>query len=146
MGPGYWLNPATGTLVQVPISHNEWLRDRNNVKSIGLPDAVYDEVMRHDDTDIDAIRFIGLRNGLVRIRKWAQYLSIQFMVTESHVLETIAMTLGDLEVHPDTRLQIDNLLLNCSESITLADLESRLSIERATSTRKHLTLAHSLVK
>jgi hypothetical protein len=129
MGPGYWLNPTPRTCVRVATSHNEWLRDKNNVKSIGLLESVYDEIMEQPETAIDEIRMVGLRNGLVRMREHARYLSVQFMA-EPHrvrtILRAVVATLTDLKVHSDTRLVIDNLSLNDSVSITLAGLQENL--------------------
>ena len=66
---GFWLNPKTKQCVQVATTHNEWLRDRQNVASIGLPESAYEEVMRFSPSQEDEIRLVAIRLGLVRIRE-----------------------------------------------------------------------------
>ena len=110
---GYWLNPSTGKCVQVATTHNDWLRNRENVASIGLPPSAYDEVMRFSPTQEDQIRLVAIRCGLVRIREHPRYTSVQFSA-ESHqekpVLQAVFTALKNLKMSAETTLVIDNLL------------------------------------
>ena len=129
MGAGYWLNPDTGKCVRVATTHDEWVRDKANADSIGLPEECYDQIMQHPETAVDEIRLLALRYGLVRMREHPRYLSVQFAAQRHRVkpiLAAVLTALGDLKVHPDTYMIVDNLLSGDSVSITLDGLRSRL--------------------
>jgi hypothetical protein len=107
MGAGYWLNPETGMLVQVTTTHDAWVRERANAKSIGLSEDCYAEIMRHPATAVDEIRLAALREGLVRMREHPRYLSVQFTALPQRVrliLESVLAALTALKIHPDTML------------------------------------------
>ena len=42
---GFSLNPDSGLIVQVTTTHDEWLRDRANAESLGLPEAAWREIV-----------------------------------------------------------------------------------------------------
>lgn len=133
MGAGYWLNPDTGKCVQVATTHDEWVRDNDNASSMGVPQWVYDEIVRYPPTAVDEIRLLALHCGLVRMREHPRYLSIQFAAERSrlsHIISAIALTLRDLPIHADTNIQMDNLLLGESLSITVAELQSRTEAQQ----------------
>ena len=126
MGAGHWLNPTTGQCVQVT-THNDWIRDETNADSIGLAEDLYRQIMLLPDTAIDQIRILALRGGLVRIRQQKHYTSVQFWATGDQVeaiLQAVLRALEELKIHPDERLEIDNLLLGESVSITLRALRA----------------------
>ena len=133
MGAGHWLNPMTHQCVQVT-THDGWIRDEKNADSIGLPGHLYRQIMLLPDSAVDEIRILALRGGLVRIRQHKRYTSVQFRATAdqvTEVLQAVLRALAELEVHPDERLEIDNLLLGESVSITLRALqESDLAVSR----------------
>jgi hypothetical protein len=121
MGAGHWLNPTTGRREQVT-THDGWIRDEKNAETIGLPDRHYRQIMLLPDSAIDEIRILALQGGLVRIRQHKRYTSVQFWATAGQVaaiLQAVLRALEELEVHPDERLDIDNLLRRESVSITL---------------------------
>jgi hypothetical protein len=125
---GYWLNPATGRCVKVATSHDEWIRDRQQVADLGLPDSVHQEIIGYAPTDIDPIRLAAVRAGLVRVREHRRYVSVQYMADADRVgavLGAVAKALTDLGIHPDTRLVVDNLQLEESREMTARELESR---------------------
>jgi hypothetical protein len=124
---GYWLNPETGQCVRVTTTHDEWIRDRQNAEDLGLPEAVYREIMRFEPTDIDPIRLAAVRCGLVRIREHRRHISVQYLAAPERVgaiVDAVAKALTGLGIHPDTRLIVDNLLLGETVEITLAGLET----------------------
>jgi hypothetical protein len=130
MGAGYWLNPGTSQCVRVATTHDEWVRDRGNAESIGLPQAAYDAIMRHPATAIDEIRLVALNWGLVRIREHPRYTSIQFAAQPYNVkaiLQVVVTALAEVKLHPDTMLVIDNLLLHDSARIALGELREKLA-------------------
>jgi hypothetical protein len=129
-GAGYWLNPDTGKCVQVATTHDEWMRDKANAESLGLPKSAYDKIMQQPVTAVDEIRMVALHWGLVRIREHPRYVSVQFTAHPHRVtpiLRAVVVALTDVKVHPDTTLKIDNLLLNDSVSIGLSNLKSHLA-------------------
>jgi hypothetical protein len=129
-GAGYWLNPATGKCVRVATTHDEWVRDKSNAESIGLPEAAYDAIMQHPVTSIDEIRLVALDWGLVRIREHPRYTSVQFSAQPYHVkaiLQAVVTALAEVKLHPDTMLVIDNLLLHDSARIELRELDGKLA-------------------
>jgi len=126
MGAGYWLNPVTGQCAQVT-THNDWIREEKNAESIGLADGLYRQIMFLPDTAIDQIRIVALQGGLVRIRQHKRYTSVQFRATADQVaeiLQAVLRALEELKIHPDERLEIDNLGLRESVSITLRSLRT----------------------
>ena len=129
-GPGYWLNPSTDKLVNVGTTHDEWIRNRDNARSIGLPDFVSDNIAACNPRQVDEIRIYALMAGLVRIRDYGKSISVQFWC-ERHrvrnVLWSTALALkGEAGVHPDTHVSIDNLNLNDSVRLTLQELIDKL--------------------
>ena len=126
MGAGHWINPKTGQCLQVT-THNDWIRDATNAKSIGLPDEIYLQIMLLPDTAIDQIRILALRGGLVRIRQQKHYTSVQFWASGDQVeaiLQAVLRAVTELGIHPDEQLEIDNLLLGESVSLTLRALQT----------------------
>jgi hypothetical protein len=108
-------------------THNDWIRDETNADSIGLAEDLYRQIMLLPDTAIDQIRILALRGGLVRIRQQKHYTSVQFWASGDQVeaiLQAVLRALEELKIHPDERLEIDNLLLGESVSITLRALRA----------------------
>ena len=126
MGAGHWINPKTGQCLQVT-THNDWIRDATNAKSIGLPDHRYRDIMTLPDNAIDEIRILALKGGLVRSRQHRRYTSVQFWATAEEVetiLQAVLRAVTELGIHPDEQLEIDNLLLGESVSLTLRALQT----------------------
>ena len=108
-------------------THNDWIRDAKNAKTIGLPDEFYHRIMQLADSAIDEIRLLALQGGLVRIRQHRRYTSVQLWAMGDKVeavLQAVVRALVELEVHPDERLEIDNLCVGTSVSINLRGLQS----------------------
>ncbi len=77
------------------------------------------------ESAVDEIRILALQGGLIRIRQHKRYTSVQFHATAdqaTEVLQAVLRALAELEVHPDERLEIDNLSLGESVAITLREL------------------------
>jgi hypothetical protein len=128
---GHWLNPDTGLIVKVASTHDEWLRDRQHALDLGLTEADYQEIMSYPPTDIDPIRLVGLRRGLVRVREHRRHVSVQFMAEAARVGIVLAATvrgLMEVGIHPDTRLIVDNLLLGDSRSVMLGGLADEMGL------------------
>ena len=68
MGNGYWLNPDSGKIIQVGTTHDDWIKNPENAKAIGLPSYAFDDIAQLTPNDVDGIRMAALRGGLVRIR------------------------------------------------------------------------------
>ena len=133
MRQGYWLNPSNGKVVPVS-SHDEWIRDKQNADSIGLPPYWYGEIMKIPPTDVDEIRLMAMKGGgLVCIRQYDNYVSIQFMAERHRVtgiLWEVVVALKGAQIHPDERLQITNFFLKDQVDVTLAELLDSLKNER----------------
>lgn len=86
---GYWLDPATGESYSV-ITHQGWLLD--HAAKIGLADELFGLDPRKDE---DAIRVIGCKAGLVRIRDYGVRMSVQFWVDEPGQLPTVLRAIRD---------------------------------------------------
>ena len=101
------------------------MRNEKNANSIGLPDHRYRQIMILPDSTVDEIRILALQGGLVRIRQHKRYTSVQFWATADQataILQAVLRALEALNIHPDERLEIDNLFLKNSVSITLRAL------------------------
>jgi hypothetical protein len=134
MGAGYWLNPDTGMCVQVATTHDEFVRDRTNAKSIGLSEDCYTQIMQYPATAVDEIRLLALHEGLVRMREHPRYLSVQFTAEPQRVrlnLESVVVALTERKIHLDTMLVVDNLLSHESASITLRELQGKVESDSA---------------
>ena len=126
---GYWLKPDTGECVKVATTHDAWIRDQEHAARLGLPAAVYDEIMSHPPTAVDEIRLLAVKCGLVRIREHRWHVSVQFW-TEPHrvgpLCGEIVKALHGVGIHADTRLVIDNLSAGDRVAMTLRELEVTL--------------------
>ena len=126
---GYWFHPERKLLVRVATTHDEWVRDRANAEALGLPEAVYQEIMGYDPADIDAIRLAACRCGLVRVREHKRHVSVQYAAEAERVgmvLGAVVTALIGAGIHPDSMLHIDNLLAGDSRSVTLGGLQAEL--------------------
>lgn len=129
MGAGYWLNPDTAMCVQVATTHDEFIRDRANAKSIGLSEDCYTQIMQYPSTAVDEIRLAAVREGFVRLREHPRYLSVQFSALPQRVTLVLKAVVGALierTIHLDTMLVVDNLLSGDSVSITLRELQRKI--------------------
>jgi hypothetical protein len=129
MGAGYWLEPDTGKCMQVETTHDEWIRVWENARSMGVPRWIHDKIMRFPPEAVDQIRLLALYSGLVRMREHPRYLSIQFAAghdSVARVLKAIVAALAALGIHPDTRIEMDDLLLGESTAMTVAELRNRI--------------------
>ncbi len=126
-GPGHYLNATTGQIVLVT-THNDWIRNAANAASVGLPDDFYRQIMLLPDTAIDEIRILALKGGLVRIRQHKWHTSVQFWTGADQVgtiVDAVVKALAELKIHPDERLEIGNLCLDESVTITFRALQAR---------------------
>ena len=125
---GYWLNPKNDKLERVD-THDNWIRNKENAKAIGLSDDAYGEIMSYPDDRIDEIRAAACMAGLVRIRCSGNMISCQFWQERNHVPDTlwaIILALKELKIHPETNLMVGNLRWNDEVRITLQDLQTKL--------------------
>ena len=150
MGAGYWLNPDTGMCVQVATTHDAWVREWVNAKSLGLSVQCHAQIMQYPATAIDEIRLSALREGMVRMREHPRYLSVQFTALPQRValvLIAVVVALTELKIHPDTMLVVDNLLSGDSVSITLRELTRKIeSGEAVMGEMDSLAIPHSKTK
>jgi hypothetical protein len=127
-GAGYWLNPNTGKCVLVT-THDDWIRNKANADSIGLPSFFYDEIMKMKITDVDEIRIKAMEGGLVRIRNYQNYVSVQF-TAQRHRVTTILwsclVALKELNFHPNDDITITNLFLKDQVTLSLANFQKKL--------------------
>ena len=78
-GPGYWLVPKTGNVYQVETTHDRWLLVSANQKTVGLTPTEIGVLSGLDpQRDLDEIRMVGLRAGVIRIRDRRRNLTFQF--------------------------------------------------------------------
>ena len=131
MGNGYWLNPDSGKIIQVGTTHDDWIKNPENAKAIGLPSYAFDDIAQLTPNDVDGIRMAALRGGLVRIRDYVNYMSVEFSCQkprQRHFLWSALVALkGDLKTHPYTDLHINNILTKDSVTLNLQDLQTRLT-------------------
>jgi hypothetical protein len=128
MMAGYWLKPDDGKCVLIT-EHHQWVRNQKNAEDLGIPAAVYQEIMRLPETDQDGIRILALKCGLVRIRENKRDTSIQFWAEANRlefVLRAVVKAMNGVEIHPDTRLIIGNLLPGERVAMTLRELDAHL--------------------
>lgn len=134
MGPGYWLNPDSGKHLQVS-THDEWIRNPQNAKAIGLPDWVYQDIMKFPPETanlVDEVRKKAMMGGLVRIRNYGNRISVQFMAQRyrnTTILWAVLVCLYELQTHPDEWIVFGNVLTGDAGQLTLAELKRRLENE-----------------
>jgi len=99
-GPGYWLAPDTGSVYQVETTHDAWLLASANQQIVGLTSNEIRVLNSLDPVrEIDEIRMVGVRAGLIRIRDRHRNLTFQFDAPPSRVqavLRAIAESLPKL--------------------------------------------------
>lgn len=123
-GPGYWLNPETGQSFRVT-THDEWLKDPN--RGYRLPDEAEQELLNL--TDIDEIRIVGVKAGLIRLRKQKNYFSVQFFTDEGHVrffLKAVLAFGKEIGLHRLEQLRIHNLRYDDQTEIAFEELGKKL--------------------
>ena len=127
---GYWLNPDSGLIVKVATTHDAWVRDRQHAAELGLTEADFQEISSYPATAVDEIRLVAVRRGLVRVREHRRHVAVQHWSEAGRVgavLAAVVRALMDVEIHPDTRLIVDNLLTGESRAILLGGLAAELS-------------------
>ena len=129
MGPGYWLDRTTKALHRVD-THNDWLLRANNQQAVSLNPRYVSVLSTLDpQQEIDEIRMIGVRAGLIRFRDYQNRLSIQFFDHPSHVqmpLDLIAETLPRVFEGVEHFLTIQNLYDDSKAAIWSQELIRRL--------------------
>lgn len=112
IGPGFWLNPATGEIWRVS-RHEYWLMDSANQRAAKFSQDVIDALGKLDvASDADPIRLIGVKCGLVRVRDYGNRLSIQFFTPPEEVavvLASVAAALPKLFSGAEHFLTLHNL-------------------------------------
>lgn len=88
-GVGLWLNPRNGRWDRVDF-HENWLKDPKNAVSLGLDEKIAQRISKIPG--VDEIRVAGVEAGLVRIRDYERYISIQF----SYPRESVPMVLSEV--------------------------------------------------
>jgi len=78
-GKGFWYNPKTDIAVEVH-RHEIDLKNRIVQSKLNISEQVIDalKTLTLNPENEDKIKMIGVRTGLVRIRDWQQFTSIQF--------------------------------------------------------------------
>ena len=115
--------------VQVATTHDAWLREWANARSLGLSVQCHAQITQYPSTAVDEIRMAAVREGLVRLREHPRYLSVQFSALPQRVapvLKAVVVALTELKIHLDTMLVVDNLLSGDSVSNTLRELTRKI--------------------
>jgi len=113
---GFWLDPTTGQVHEVR-THQDWLLE--NASLVGLEDAV---VGFDPQQDQDAIRLIGVRAGLVRIRDYGARMSVQFWSEPDRVAAVLCAVrrfLPKAGVGPLKKIWVNNLANNDQVTVTI---------------------------
>lgn len=79
-GPGYWLNPANERWVAVT-RHELTMCDAAALAGLGVgPEVIVaaQQISPYGREDVDKLRILGIRSGLIRIRDQGLYISVQF--------------------------------------------------------------------
>ena len=112
-GPGYWLIPDTGELSRVETTHDAWLLVSANQRIIGLTPSKIRVLDGLDpQRDLDEIRMVGVRPGLIRIRDRQRNLTFQFDAPPGRVqsvLRAIADALPSLFTGAEHFMLLHNL-------------------------------------
>jgi hypothetical protein len=128
-GPGFWLDPRTGALHRVT-THNDWLLVPENQKKAGLGPTKVGVLNSLDPVrEIDEIRMVGVRAGLIRIRDYLNRVSIQFCATGpevGEVLQAVVATMPAVSSDKFAFLTIQNLRDDSTARIHLPDLVTKL--------------------
>jgi len=128
-GPGFWLDRRTGALHRVT-THNDWLLIPENQKKAGLGPTKVGVLNRLDPVrEIDEIRMVGVRVGLIRIRDYLNRVSIQFCTTGPEVGEVLQAVVAAMPAVSGDRfpfLTIQNLRDDSTARIHFPDLVAKL--------------------
>jgi hypothetical protein len=147
-GQGFWLNSENGKVIEVN-RHELDIKNPEQQARLGMSyslKSAVEELPNTDDNE-DLIKIVAVRAGMVRIRDWQKFVSIQFSAKDSQKKADILYELTKLiriaqegKKSPDFRklspaakdlalllktswdLKIDNLATNRSVSITPANL------------------------
>ena len=101
---------------------------------MGVPEPVYQEIMKYPPEAVDEIRLLALHCGLVRMREHRDRLSVQFAAERPRlpsVLKAIVTALEEMKFHPDTRVEMDDLLLGDSAAMTVGGMRKRVESGQA---------------
>ncbi len=95
-GIGLWFNPRNGKSTSVG-HHDDWLRIPRNAAQLGLDPEVAERLSKILDND--EIRIAGVDAGLVRIRDYESYISVQFSAPRERVSSILAEVIPLLKQH-----------------------------------------------
>ena len=133
-GPGFWLDPRNGALHRVT-THNDWLIDPQNQKKVGLTPTQIEVLATLDPVkEIDEIRMVGVMARLIRIRDYANRVSVQFYAPPAETEQSLraavkAMPTVSSDKHPF--LTIQNLHDDSTARIHLSALVAKLQKEES---------------
>lgn len=121
---GYWLDPQTGESYMVR-THQDWILA--HAAEIGVAEQVAGLDPQRDE---DAIRIIGCKAGLVRIRDYGSRMSVQFWVPEPErlpgVLRCVRDFLPSIGVGPMKSVWVHNLATGDQATLTAAEFISNI--------------------
>ena len=128
MGAGHWLNPTTGQCEQVT-THDEWIRDKENANEHRSGRPSLPQIMLLPATDNAAWSDPRSRSSRRSdSNPPAQAVHLGAILGDERPggcnSPSRLADLGGTGVHPDERLQIDNLCLGESASVTLRALQN----------------------
>ncbi len=129
MGKGIWILPTTGEICFVT-RHERWLMNPTNQQQAALS-SNYISILNQLDVDkeIDLIRMIGVRAGLIRIRDYYNHISVQFYSEEETVdsiLKNVVEAIPKITQDKFPYLEIHNLANDKKTCLHFPDLQSTL--------------------
>ncbi len=130
MGKGVWILPYNGEICFVT-RHERWLMNPTNQQQAVLSSKHISILNQLDvDKDIDLIRMIGVRAGLIRIRDYHNHISVQFYLEEenvSNILKQVVEAIPQITKDKFPYLEIHNLANDKKVCLHFSDLQSALN-------------------
>lgn len=130
MGVGVWLNPRTMDWVKVS-RHEISLHDEETARELGLPEKVIEDIQKLNPyQDVNEIRILGVKHGLVRMRDNGQEVVAQFHARKGRVrniIWAIYMALDEVPAYQDERIiRIHNLQYDEGNTLYRRELKKKL--------------------
>ena len=124
MTEGYWINYATGKIIEMP-EHETWIRDPRNAKKLGVPPNVHTLAANIKDREKYLV-FLLQHAPLMRVRGHGASVGFQFSTRSRQDAMDAILMWGKQNAGPMTWMMIENFATKESTQMNFEEFEQQM--------------------